>query len=582
MSKKGLQSRISRRDFLRAIGGGAAAAAFGAGSSFAVAQATADTRWDDEVDVVVVGTGGAAGAAAATAHHNGASVLVLEKSAAYGGTTGKSGGASWVPNHSQLAEHGVADLKEDALRYMIRVAYPAHYRADHPTFGVSQSLFDLTSAFYDHGPRAFDALAEMGAHRWQIRLSWDGQLTPDYYAHLPENRAPRGRTVGPITEDGQGAAGAEMVRQFRAYQENHGIPVMMGHRVTKLLLNSRREVVGVEATRRDESTLNVRALNGVIFGSGGFTHDPEMSSNYLRGKVYGGCAVPTNTGDLVRMAIDVGAKLGNMNEAWFQQEILEEVLEFSSVPSGVWFLTGDSMITVNRYGHRMYNEKFVYNERTRYHWEWDGIRGEYPNLFQFFLYDQRTAQVYPGGGGPIPPADSQAPFVIQGATWHELADNINERLASLEPQIGHFRLADDFIANLAQTIDRYNQFARDGKDLEYNRGEYPIDAHFHGPRRDGNDHPNPYMMPLADSGPYNCIILAPGTLDTKGGPVTNVHAQVLDVEEHPIPGLYAAGNCMASFSGQAYWGAGGTLGPALTFGFLAGEHASQSPIKDLA
>ncbi len=75
------------------------------------------------------------------------------------------------------------------------------------------------------------------------------------------------------------------------------------------------------------------------------------------------------------MAIEIGAKLGNMNEAWLQQEVLEEVLEFSSVPSGVWFLGGDSMIAVNKYGFRLYDEKFVYNERTRTHLTWDAVKG---------------------------------------------------------------------------------------------------------------------------------------------------------------------------------------------------------------
>jgi hypothetical protein len=260
-----------------------------------------------------------------------------------------------------------------------------------------------------------------------------------------------------------------------------------------------------------------------------------------------------------------------MNEAWHQQEVLEEVLQFSSVPSGTWFLGGDSMVAVNKYGHRLYDEKFVYNERTRTHLTWNASKSEYSNLYQFLLFDDHAIAY---GGMLMPPKGADLPaHVIKGDSWDDLAAKIDERLASLEDKIGHFRLDASFLGNLKETVTRFNGYAETGKDLEFGRGEPPIDKHFHKPGAN-NDKPNPWMYPISDTGPYYCIILAAGTLDTKGGPVTTTHAQVVDVKDQPIAGLYAAGNCMASPSGQAYWGAGGTLGPAVTFGYLAGEHAA--------
>jgi succinate dehydrogenase/fumarate reductase flavoprotein subunit len=87
------------------------------------------------------------------------------------------------------------------------------------------------------------------------------------------------------------------------------------------------------------------------------------------------------------------------------------------------------------------------------------------------------------------------------------------------------------------------------------------------------------MYPFAASGPYHAILIGGGTLDTKGGPKINAKSQVIDTREKPIPGLYGAGNCIASPAAQAYWSAGGTLGPAITFGYIAGLNASLEPVK---
>lgn len=559
-------SRISRRGFFKAATAGAASAAIGV-ATITTAEAQ---EWDDETDVVVVGSGGAALSAAAGALQNGAKVKIYEKGPVVGGTTAKSGGAFWIPNSPHMQAKGMADSREDAIRYMARLAFPHLYRAGHPTLGMSQQVFDMLGAFYDNGARVTKQLHDSGAMTSVMSMSWDGEPTPDYFAHLAENKANRGRTTNPTNVDGKSGYGADMIRQLAAFAEANGSPVVIETQVTKIVMDADRRVVGVEITDPDGARM-VRARKAVIFGSGGFTQNPDMRFNYLRVPVLGGCAVPTNQGDLVTMAIEIGAKLGNMNEAWHQQEVLEEVLQFSSVPSGTWFLGGDSMVAVNKYGHRLYDEKFVYNERTRTHLTWNASKSEYSNLYQFLLFDDHAIAY---GGMLMPPKGADLPaHVIKGDSWDDLAAKIDERLASLEDKIGHFRLDASFLGNLKETVTRFNGYAETGKDLEFGRGEPPIDKHFHKPGAN-NDKPNPWMYPISDTGPYYCIILAAGTLDTKGGPVTTTHAQVVDVKDQPIAGLYAAGNCMASPSGQAYWGAGGTLGPAVTFGYLAGEHAA--------
>jgi succinate dehydrogenase/fumarate reductase flavoprotein subunit len=130
-------------------------------------------------------------------------------------------------------------------------------------------------------------------------------------------------------------------------------------------------------------------------------------------------------------------------------------------------------------------------------------------------------------------------------------------------------VAPKFADELARTIEEFNQNATTGKDPMFHRGESSIELFRNGPARPGNA-ANPALFPLDSTGPYFALILAPGTLDTKGGPAIDSHARVLRAADgHPIPGLFAAGNCAGFPSGQAYWAGGATIGLATAFGYLA-------------
>jgi 3-oxosteroid 1-dehydrogenase len=161
------------------------------------------------------------------------------------------------------------------------------------------------------------------------------------------------------------------------------------------------------------------------------------------------------------------------------------------------------------------------------------------------------------------------------AKTHEgLAKIIDKRFAALAEHTRALTLDRQFVANLRDSITRFNGFARSGDDQEFGRGSVPIDEYFHkyGPRAVANPMPNITMHPIADTGPYYAILMAPGALDTKGAPQTDPQTRILDDAGQPIPGLYGAGNCVASPTGPGYWCGGATLGPALTFGRIAGRH----------
>jgi len=205
-------------------------------------------------------------------------------------------------------------------------------------------------------------------------------------------------------------------------------------------------------------------------------------------------------------------------------------------------------------------------------------------LMVFMIYDKRTADIWgnypPAAAYPIPTKDSPSPYLISGNTLEDLAQAIEERLNKIASATGNFHLDQSFAENLKKTIKVFNQYAEQGIDPEFHRGEQPIDLAYNGPAAPDHNLSNITMYPIASEGPYYAIIIAGGTLDTKGGPKINKKGQVLNHEDIPIPGLYGAGNCIGAPAAQAYWAGGGTIGPALTFGHIAAEYATEENIKE--
>ncbi|MEA2525041.1 MAG: 3-oxosteroid 1-dehydrogenase [Thermomicrobiales bacterium] len=595
-------SRFSRRGFLRAAGAGTAlavgtpllaSAQEATPSAGPLVATTLPSRWDREADVVVVGTGAAAFSAAVTAAQAGAEVVILEKAANPGGTTLISGNGYWIPNNSKMRAKGLTDPREDALKLMARLSYPQLYDPEMPTFGLPQLTADLQATYYDTAAGMIDTYEEWGALYSMIQpgMGYSGQPAdigdPEYHAELPENKAPNGRLI--MADASRGEFGT-IPQQMQKWTDTKGVPVLTEHRVVGAFQNRDGAVVGVQV-ENNGTQLAIRARKAVVFGSGGFTQDPIKALNYLRGPVFAGCGVPTNTGDFVDIGLALGARFGNMNQAWWLQCPLELALKSPALPGAdIWMPYGDSMVIVNKYGNRVTSEKRTYNERGQSHHYYDPARTEYPNLVQFMIYDDAVAQdpTQYGFRFPIPAAGQDSDYVIKGDTWEDLAANIAARLdsvrgqASVSARVGpEVKLADDFVDKLGATIQRFNGFAETGVDEDFGRGSTPIQVAWGSGTARFGQLKNPTMAPFRSEGPYYCIMVGGMTLDTKGGPVIDTGSRVIHASGQPIPGLYGAGNCVASPTGQAYWSGGATLGPALTFGHIAGKNAVAEPEKSI-
>lgn len=534
-----------------------------------------------QADVIVVGSGAAAHSAAITAAIQGAEVIMIEKAEMLGGTTLRSGGGMWIPNNRFQRDKGIKDGRDDAIRYMARYSYPQLYNVSDPMLGLPRHEYNLITTYYDTASPMLDFMWDNKVIKTMQEINWTGQPQVDYMDHLPENKGVRGRVCYCLTEDGKLGYGGEMIRQLRMAAEAHKIPLLLGHRASKILRNDSGEVAGVEATTTDGRTVTLNARKAVIFGSGGYTHNKNMMLRFQRGPHFGGCAAPSNTGDFTFLAQAIGAQLANMAGAWRAEIVLEDALRDPDGVHNVFYIMGDSIIEVNRNGKRIMDEKRNYTDRTMTHFVWDPQRAEWTNMLVFMVYDARTAMLWQGFP-PLPVQGTPAPSVISGNTWEELASGIEKHLADLAPQTGGFSLDPTFKENLKRTVQEFNEFAKVGVDEDFHRGEFNYDREWttFPPTVPGQEWPPPgtnnyTMFPLADKGPYYAQILAAGTLDTNGGPMINHKSQVRDTYGKPIPRLYGAGNCIASPTANAYWGAGSTLGPAMTFGHIAGLNAAK-------
>ncbi|MBO0821947.1 MAG: FAD-dependent oxidoreductase, partial [Nocardiopsaceae bacterium] len=537
-------------------------------------------------DVVVLGSGAAGLTAALSAAVTGARVRLFEKAELIGGTTALSGGTIWVPGNQPARQAGIKDSREAGLEYLSSLSH-------------GMILPELAEALIDGGPELVSFLEE---HTELRLLLVEGY--PDYHPERPGGLPGGGRSIevdlvplsglGEWEERISGAASRRLIRETplgggtgvlpadveaeRDAQRleglgrglvagllrgclDRGVEITTRARGTRLLTEG-RAVTGVEV-ETPHGTREVRA-RAVVLATGGFEYDADLVRDFLRGPVTWRLGAPTNTGDGLRMAMRVGARLGNMREGWWSPAVGFPGQRRDGGDNGLLASRERALpgsIMVNGDGRRFTNEAANYNAFGGAFHTLDASRFEYPNLPSYMLFDHACVDRF--GLFGLPPGAAMPDWVTR-------ADTIGDLAATLG-------LPAD---RVAETVKRFNDHARTGADPDFGRGTSVFDR-FPGGRTTGDPGSPLSTLGPVETAPFYGVEVHSSLLGTKGGPRTDTDGRVLDVDGDAIGGLYAAGNVMASPTGMVYGGAGATLAVAGVWGMLAGRAAASDRAPNL-
>lgn len=522
------------------------------------------TTWDYTADVVVIGSGGAGHAAALGALESGLSVIVLEKNSVVGGSTALSGGNEWVPGSPVQIAAGINRNPQDVLNYVNYI-------------GGGEQDDNLIQVYLANAPSWIAHLQSITS----IKFSPGGA---DQYEFAP----------GVLPNDGSDTtsptgAGAAIIAALDPIIQQKGAQLFLNSRVTKIYQDATGAVLGVSAvgyvppfvgsgvdgmlavsstttttaTTTGSSTgvswpstatgkvINVKATKGVVIASGGFDWNKTMLLNFMRGPEDYAEGVLTNEGDGQMMGAACGAQLGNMNNVSGQTlYLVPNANGYQGVVNvedrGAAGKPG--AIIVNAYGNRFMDENLGGHIAFRALHMFSPTTESYINHPAFTIFDSVYQSYYAIAG--IAAKAAVPSWVASSNTLAGLAAILGINATQLEA-----------------TVATFNTYAATGVDLDFGRGSTILD-------QSGGDAtrklPNPCLGPISTP-PYYALQYFPGMTGTVGGVKTNTSMQVVDWNNNPIPGLYAAGAASAGFWGEGFPGSGSNVGPALCMGWLTGK-----------
>nr|GAJ33364.1 3-oxosteroid 1-dehydrogenase [Bradyrhizobium sp. DOA9] len=561
-----------------------------------------------ECDVLVAGSGCSGMSAAITARYRGLDVLIVEKEPRFGGTTARSGGWLWIPGTSLAKAYGIEETPEQARTYLRHEAGNNYDAA-------------RVDAFLSAGPEAVDFFTTKTALRFDMPL-----VFPDYHAEAPGG-AQGGRSMVTRPFDGRElgdlikslgmplpeltvfgmmlGSGKEIIHFMRVTKSltsaayvakrlsrhlmdvlRHGrgmsltngnalagrlaksaldlkIPMWLSSPVRELTVEN--GVVTGAIVSREGRDVRVRARQGVVLACGGFPHDVERRRKmfpHAPTSVEHYSPGPTgNTGDGLRLAEGAGGRIEDRlpnAAAWVPVSLTTRKDGSKGVMPHFIDRAKPGVIAVMRDGRRFANEGNSYHDFVQ-----AMVKAARPGeeIAAFLVCDHKALRKY--GLGCVPPFPMplghhlKTGYLMRGDTLEALAAK-----AGIDARA------------FVETVRQFNATAPLGHDPAFGKGSKAYNRY----QGDALHGPNPCVAPI-ENGPFYAIKMVIGDLGTYAGIVTDENARALDAEGRVIPGLYAAGNDMASIMGGNYPGAGITLGPALTFGYIAGRHLADSAEK---
>ncbi len=534
-----------------------------------------------QFDVLVVGSGAAGITAAIVAAAHGLRPVIIEKAARWGGSSALSGGGLWIPNNPVSLAAGLQDSFDEALTYMETVIGDV---------GPASSK-ERKVAFLTNGPEMVRFLQSQGVRFIPARDY------PDYYPDKPGGKIGRCiectffdlRKLGDLRDtlrrqpipvpfhSGEAhhlakvltgfshfakvlsifirgaifkllgrdmvGMGAALVAHLMYVARRYNVPLWLNTPCRRLLLEGGR-VVGIEVIK--DGTAQVLRGNAVILAAGGFERNAEMRQKYQGVGADWTVGNPDNTGDVIQQCMELGVDMALLDQAWWGVCTVDHRGQRNFI---LWERSMPHSIIVDQDGLRYVNEAASYVDVGHAMLERNRRTGK--AIPSWLIMDSRHRNRYIFGMAMprfTPKEFFETGYFIKADTLEELA-----RKCGLPAD------------NLLATVARFNRMAEQGVDEDFGRGRTAYDRYYGDPR-----YRNPNLGAI-EKAPFFAVKVYPGDLGTSGGMLTDEYARVLKGGE-PIPGLYACGNCSATVMGRTYPGPGATLGPAMTFAYIAANH----------